>query len=208
MATDPVAVGLVGAGRIGSVHLRALQAAPETEVVGVVEPFKRAADAVAAQGVPVYSNVAELLAAGGVEAALVAAPSPLHLELVAELVAADLPVLCEKPVGIRVEDATEATRIASEAGVLLQVGLWRRFVPELRALRARIQAGEFGDIYQISCMQWDEALPSEEFRATSGGIAIDMGIHEFDQIRWLTGQEVEWVSAAGYRSRVAPRPAT
>jgi myo-inositol 2-dehydrogenase/D-chiro-inositol 1-dehydrogenase len=88
------------------------------------------------------------------------------------------------------------------------VGLWRRFVPELRTLRARIQAGELGDIYQISCMQWDEALPSEEFRATSGGIAIDMGIHEFDQIRWLTGQEIEWVCAAGYRSSVPPRPAT
>jgi myo-inositol 2-dehydrogenase/D-chiro-inositol 1-dehydrogenase len=78
---------------------------------------------------------------------------------------------------------------------VLQVGYWRRFVPELRALRARITSGELGEIYQLSCMQWDQEPPSAEFRAHCGGIAIDMGVHELDQTRWLLGQEFDWVAA-------------
>ena len=67
---------------------------------------------------------------------------------------------------------------------------WRRFVPGLRRLRDRIAAGEFGVIHLVTCYQWDEQPPSAAFRAHSGGIAIDMGVHEFDQLRWLTGQDI------------------
>ena len=87
--------------------------------------------------------------------------------------------------------------------MLLQVGYWRRFVPELRPLRERILAGELGEISQLSCMQWDPELPSEQFRAHSGGIAVDMGVHEFDQTRWLLGQEFEM---GGRRPRPARDP--
>jgi myo-inositol 2-dehydrogenase/D-chiro-inositol 1-dehydrogenase len=70
------------------------------------------------------------------------------------------------------------------------VAYWRRFVPGLRRLRDRIAAGEFGVIHLVTCYQWDEQPPSVAFRAHSGGIAIDMGVHEFDQLRWLTGQDI------------------
>jgi myo-inositol 2-dehydrogenase/D-chiro-inositol 1-dehydrogenase len=68
-------------------------------------------------------------------------------------------------------------------------------VPALSELRTRIAAGAFGDIYQLSCMQWDAEPPTAEFAASSGGIVIDMGVHELDQIRWLTGQEIVGVEA-------------
>jgi myo-inositol 2-dehydrogenase / D-chiro-inositol 1-dehydrogenase len=84
---------------------------------------------------------------------------------------------------------------AREAGIVLQVGYWRRFVPELRALREEIAAGKLGEVNQLMCNQWDEEPPSTEFRTHSGGIAIDMGVHEFDQIRWLLGQEFDSLSA-------------
>ena len=89
--------------------------------------------------------------------------------------------------------------------MLLQVGYWRRFVPELRGLRDRIAAGELGQICHVACMQWDEELPSEQFRAHSGGIAVDMGVHEFDQVRWLLGQEFRWVAATAAGPSTAPR---
>ena len=97
--------------------------------------------------------------------------------------------------GVLAADAEATAQAAGAAGVLLQVGYWRRFVPALRELRARIEAGELGDIYQLSCMQWDREPPLEDFRAHSGGIAIDMCVHEFDQTRWLLGQEIEWLTA-------------
>jgi myo-inositol 2-dehydrogenase/D-chiro-inositol 1-dehydrogenase len=104
-------------------------------------------------------------------------------------------VLCEKPVGISPEEAARARDAASQADVVLQVGYWRRFVPQLQELRARIEAGDLGEIYQLSCMQWDQEPPSASFRGDSGGIAIDMGVHEIDQIRWLLGQQIESVTA-------------
>src|SRR5205823_3197017 len=103
--------------------------------------------------------------------------------------AAGISVLCEKPLGVRAADAEAAARAAEDAGIVLQVGYWRRFVPELRSLRERIAAGELGEINQLACMQWDQEPPTSQFRSHSGGIAIDMGVHEFDQTRWLVGQE-------------------
>jgi myo-inositol 2-dehydrogenase / D-chiro-inositol 1-dehydrogenase len=70
------------------------------------------------------------------------------------------------------------------------VAYWRRFVPGLRQLHDRIGAGELGVIHLVTCYQWDERPPPPVFRAHSGGIAIDMGVHEFDQLRWLTGQDI------------------
>src|SRR5262249_6719243 len=147
--------------------------------------------------VPLYETPSQLIADGSAEGVLIAAPSDQHAELVTTFAAADLAILCEKPIGIAIEHAAVAHEAARRHGVPLQVGYWRRVVPELQALRARIAAGELGEIYQLSCMQWDEEPPSAEFRAHCGGIAIDMGVHELDQTRWLLGQEFEWVAAVG-----------
>jgi len=196
MASEPVRIALVGAGRMGQVHLGALQDSDQIELAGVVEPVARTRAQLAVQGIPTYASVDDLLSRDPPEGVLIAAPSDQHPALVARLASAGVAMLCEKPLGIRAEQSLEAARTATEAGVLLQVGYWRRFVPELGALRERIRAGELGEISQLSCMQWDEQPPSEQFRAHSGGIAVDMGVHEFDQTRWLLGQEFEWIAAA------------
>jgi myo-inositol 2-dehydrogenase / D-chiro-inositol 1-dehydrogenase len=205
MAFEPVRIALVGAGRMGQVHLGALRQSDAIELAGVVEPVAHTRAELAVRGVPTYATVDELLERDRPEGVLIAAPSDQHPALVARFAAAGIPMLCEKPLGIRAEQSLAATRAAAEAGVLLQVGYWRRFVPELRALRERIRAGELGEISQLSCMQWDEQPPSEQFRAHSGGIAVDMGVHEFDQTRWLLGQEFEWIAAAHAGPSSEPR---
>jgi myo-inositol 2-dehydrogenase/D-chiro-inositol 1-dehydrogenase len=205
MASEPVRVALIGAGRMGRVHLGALQTAQMVELAGVVEPVAATREQLAAEGIEVYETVDELLARGAPEGVLIAAPSDRHPMLVQTFTAAGIPMLCEKPVGVTVDDTVAAADAAQQAGVLLQVGYWRRFVPELRRLRERIAAGELGQICQVACMQWDEDLPSEQFRAHSGGIAVDMGVHEFDQVRWLVGQEFRWVAAAAAGPSTVPR---
>lgn len=180
---------------MGQIHLEALQTSETIEVAGVVEPFAPTRDQLRLSGVPIHESVDDLLAAGAPDGVLIAAPSDQHPALVSTFVAAGIPMLCEKPLGVRLADTVSAAGAAEEAGVLLQVGYWRRFVPQLRELRERIRAGEFGEISQLSCMQWDADLPSEHFRAHSGGISVDMGVHEFDQTRWLLGQEFRWVAA-------------
>lgn len=205
MASEPVRIALVGAGRMGQVHLAALRQSAAIELAGVVEPVARTRAELAVRGIPTYATVDELLERDRPEGVLIAAPSDQHPVLVGGFAAAGIPMLCEKPLGVRAEQSLAAARAAAEAGVLLQVGYWRRFVPELRALRERIRGGELGEISQLSCMQWDERPPSEQFRAHSGGIAVDMGVHEFDQTRWLLGQEFEWIAAAQAGPSSEPR---
>lgn len=188
--SDALRVLVIGAGRMGRVHMRAIEASASVRAVGVVEPFDTARDALAGSGLALYADLDAALAAGGFDAALVAAPSPLHPGLVARLMAAGVPTLCEKPLGLRSEDTAEAARIAADAGVPLQIGYWRRFVPELRALRAEIESGTLGDVALIQAWQWDGEPPAAAFRLTSGGPLLDMGVHEFDMVRWLTGQDI------------------
>jgi myo-inositol 2-dehydrogenase / D-chiro-inositol 1-dehydrogenase len=114
-----------------------------------------------------------------------------------------LPILCEKPCGLTVAQTKAAVAAAEAAGVPFQVAYWRRYVPSLRALRDAIAAGELGTIHLVACYQWDDRPPSDEFRAHSGGILIDMGVHEFDQMRWLTGQELGGMKAIA--SGLVPR---
>jgi myo-inositol 2-dehydrogenase / D-chiro-inositol 1-dehydrogenase len=197
-------LGLIGAGRMGRTHLRALSGSEAVRVVAVAEPSEQARTAVQRHGIATYSDVAAMLQAGGLDGVLVAAPSTLHLGLVARIADAALPILCEKPCGISAQQAREAASIARNRNVKLQVAYWRRFVPALQRLRRRIADGELGVPYFVACYQWDGEPPPPQFHAGSGGIFIDMGVHEFDQIRWLSGQEFSSIAPAVASVSVEP----
>ena len=158
-------------------------------MTAVAEMSAAARQAVA--GPDLYENTAEMLDHAALDGVLIAAPTDQHGAIIAEVAARGLPILCEKPCGLTAAQA----RASARAGVPLQVAYWRRFVPGLRQLHDRIAAGELGVIHLVTCYQWDERPPPPVFRAHSGGIAIDMGVHEFDQLRWLTGQDIGGLSA-------------
>jgi myo-inositol 2-dehydrogenase/D-chiro-inositol 1-dehydrogenase len=181
---------------MGRAHMAALAAGGEVRVVAVAEPDAATRDRLEGPGVAVHATLGGLLDAGGIDGVLVAVPSPLHVGVVREVAARGLPILCEKPCGVRAGMAAEADGIARAAGVVLQVAYWRRFVPALQALRGRIAAGALGGLYHLDAQQWDGEPPAAAFRASSGGIYVDMMVHEIDQIRWLSGQDFDDVRAA------------
>ena len=188
-------LGLIGAGRMGRTHLRALAGSKTIAVAAVVEPVEAARSAIAATGLTVFEDVAQLLDAGAVDGVLIAAPSDRHLELVELVAAAGLPTLCEKPCGLSSDEIRQAEAAVERHGIPFQVAYWRRYVPPLQALQQRIERGELGDIHLLASFQWDGQPPSAAFRARSGGIFRDMGVHEFDQVRWLSGQEFGGLTA-------------
>lgn len=190
-------LGLVGAGRMGRTQLEAISGSDVVAIAGVVEPQPEIRSVVHGLGIPAFASLDELLAAGDIDGALIAAPTDRHVQLVRRVMAAGIPVLCEKPCGLNAQEAAQCADVAREAGLVLQVAYWRRFVPDLVLLRQRIRHGELGDILAVNCYQWDVAPPPAVFRASSGGMFVDMGVHEFDQIRWLTGQEFVRVQVAG-----------
>jgi myo-inositol 2-dehydrogenase/D-chiro-inositol 1-dehydrogenase len=178
-------IAVVGAGRMGRAHLAALARCDHARAVAIVDPDPAAR---ARAGLPGFAGVDALLAAGGFDAVIIAAPTDMHLALVRRLAA--FPLLCEKPCGLTADEAAAA---ADAAGERLRVGYWRRFVPALRRLRARA----LGEPLAVICHQWDLEPPAPGFRERSGGIAIDMAVHEIDQVRWLLGEEFGEVAAVG-----------
>jgi myo-inositol 2-dehydrogenase/D-chiro-inositol 1-dehydrogenase len=191
----PFRLGLIGAGRMGRTHLRALAGSQRVAVTAIAEVSEQTRRQVDAPGADLYPGLAEMLDSAAVDGVLIVVPSDQHLPVITEVAARGLPILCEKPCGLTVGQTRAAAETAAAAGVPFQVAYWRRYVPALRALRDRIAAGDLGEVHLVTCYQWDEQPPSAAFRAHSGGILVDMGVHEFDQLRWLTGQDIGSLSA-------------
>jgi myo-inositol 2-dehydrogenase/D-chiro-inositol 1-dehydrogenase len=191
----PFRLGLIGAGRMGRTHLRALAGSQRVAVTAIAEVSEQTRRTVPAAGAPVYPGIAEMLGAETLDGVLIVVPTDRHLQVITEVAARGLPILCEKPCGLTVAQTKAAVATTQAAGLPFQVAYWRRYVPPLRALRERIAAGELGTVHLVACYQWDDRPPSDEFRAHSGGIFADMGVHEFDQMRWLTGQEIVGLAA-------------
>jgi myo-inositol 2-dehydrogenase/D-chiro-inositol 1-dehydrogenase len=205
---------VVGAGRIGLQHAHAIEGSARLSLAAVVDPRDAALATVPGADTLRLPDLAALLRRTPIDGAIVAVPSVLHLEVVSRLLDASVPVLCEKPCGLTSAQAREIGERAAAAGVPVQVGYWRRHLPELQALRRRIRAGELGTLAMLAASQRDREPPSAAFRdpRSSGGIVVDMGVHEFDMLRWLTGQEIValtgFASETTYASPVAGDPET
>ena len=174
---------------MGRTHLRALQGSEKVAIVAVTEPFEASAMTLREYNIPVYPSAEEMFAATALDGVLIAVPTPQHTEMTRKTLEAGLPVLCEKPFGLQPDKAREIGRLAADKGLALQIAYWRRFVPALMSLRCGLADGRYGTPHLLMCSQWDEAPPPARFRQTSGGIYIDMGVHEIDQTLWLLGQD-------------------
>jgi len=203
--STPFRLGLIGGGRMGRTHLRALEGSTQVRVVAVAEPFEAAAAQLRALDLAVYSTVEELFASSELDGVLIAVPTPQHIDSTRVALEAGVSVLCEKPFGLLPAAARELGKLADAQGLALQIGYWRRFVPQLMSLRSDLADGKYGAVHMLVCSQWDEAPPAAAFRQHSGGIYIDMGVHEIDQTLWLLGQDFVDVKAQAFPTTEDPQ---
>jgi len=201
----PFRLGLIGGGRMGRTHLRALEDSTQVTVVAVAEPFEAAAAQLREQGLAVHPTVEDMFTNTQLDGVLIAVPTPQHIDTTRKALEAALPVLCEKPFGLVPEAARELGKLAADRGLALQVAYWRRFVPQLMSLRSDLADGKYGAVHMLVCSQWDEAPPPLAFRQHSGGIYIDMGVHEIDQTLWLLGQDFVDVKAQAFPTTEDPQ---
>jgi predicted dehydrogenase len=187
---------------MGSIHARLLaQQVPDARLVAIADVNIEAARRVAAAtgDPPAFASVDELLAADGVDAILIASYSSAHLAAIEAAASAGKDILCEKPVALTLEDTNRAIAAAEKAGVRLQIGFMRRWDPDYRRAKARLASGELGTPHLFKSLQFDPGPPPTAYAdpAISGGIMVDMGIHEFDLGRWLMDDEVAEVHVFG-----------
>jgi len=194
----PVRLAVVGCGRMGRFHLDALTGVEAVDIVAVVDSRPAVAQAAAAAGrTDAYDSVDALVASARAEAWLLATPTPTHPALVERALASDIHVLCEKPLSLEFQDHDRLGAQAEAAGLVLQVGFWRRFSPPWVAAKRIIDTGVIGRPLMLRLAQWDAYPPPPEFcdPAVSGGLAIDCGVHEYDLAEWLSDGRVAAVNA-------------
>ena len=190
-------LGLLGLGRIGAFHAETLTSLPAVDSLVVSDPVPRRAAGIAEQFGAQVADTPGALLASGVDGVVIAAATEAHPELMLLSVAAGLPTFCEKPVASTATEAARLGRRVAGTGVEIQIGFPRRFDAAFAAARAAVAGGELGWVHTVRSTTLDPAPPPRAYLASSGGIFHDCGIHDFDAIRWVTGQEVAEVYAAG-----------
>jgi len=187
-------VGVIGAGRIGAFHAATLVDLPEVDEVVVTDRDRTRAALVADR---IGATTSDDVLGAGVDAAVIATPTPTHAELLVALARAGLPVFCEKPVASSVASTVAVLKEVEAAGTALQVGFQRRFDAGYQALREAVRAGRIGRLHGLRAVTADPAPPHSSYIPGSGGIFRDCSVHDFDAIRWVTGREIVEVYATG-----------
>lgn len=188
-------VGVVGVGRMGLVHAETLRAHPDVDAVLLADSDEPRARTVAEDLALEAVGVTDLLA--GVDAVVIAAASSAHAELIHAAADRGLPTFCEKPISLDLESTAAVVEHVRRAGIVLQMGFQRRFDAGYRAAHDLLREGGMGTIYVVRMAGHDPAPPHEDYIPVSGGIFRDFGVHDFDALRFVTGQEVVEVYADG-----------
>jgi myo-inositol 2-dehydrogenase/D-chiro-inositol 1-dehydrogenase len=198
-AIKPLRIGVIGVGRIGRMHAELLARQVPGAAVGAVYDAAGALaqDVGQVLAVPVADTVDELLASPDVDAVAICSSTDTHADLLVAAAAAGKAIFCEKPVSLDLGEVDRALDAVEAAGVPFQVGFNRRFDPAHQAVRDAVASGALGDVQIVRITSRDPAPPPLAYISVSGGIFLDMTIHDFDMARYVTGSDVVEVYAKG-----------
>jgi|Deesub1362A_J573_1020465.scaffolds.fasta_scaffold01868_9 myo-inositol 2-dehydrogenase/D-chiro-inositol 1-dehydrogenase len=192
-------IGLIGAGRIGRLHAQNLaHHVPGVELCAVADVIEEAAVELSQKlGIPrATTDYHELLKDPDIDAVLICTSTDTHAEIIKAAAAAGKHIFCEKPLALDLAEIDAALSAVNEAGLILQVGFQRRFDPNFRRLKELLAGGAIGQPWLLKITSYDPAPPPISYIRVSGGIFLDMTIHDFDMARYLIG-EVKEVYATG-----------
>ena len=188
-------LGLLGAGRIGKVHAKAISANAGARLVAVADAFPAAATALADHYGCEVRSIAAILAAKDIDAVVICTPTDTHADLIEKFARAGKAIFCEKPIDLSLARVKACLKVVRDTKAVLMVGFNRRFDPHFGAVRAAIDAGTIGAVEMVTIISRDPGAPPADYITRSGGIFRDMTIHDFDMARFMLGEEISAVSA-------------
>ncbi|MCA0336951.1 MAG: Gfo/Idh/MocA family oxidoreductase [Actinobacteria bacterium] len=191
-------IGLIGLGRIGAFHADTLAALDRVDELVVTDPVSAAVEATTSRIAKARAvDSPEALLDAGVDGVVIAAATNVHAELLLASAGRGIPTFCEKPIAGTAAEAVQVRDALAGSDVPVQIGYPRRFDPAFTATRDAARAGTLGRLHTVRSTTLDPAPPPAAYLAVSGGIFRDCSIHDFDAVRWVTGQEAVSISAVG-----------
>jgi myo-inositol 2-dehydrogenase/D-chiro-inositol 1-dehydrogenase len=181
--------GLLGAGRIGKVHARAITSNAEAQLVAVADAAEAAAKELAGKYGCAIRSIDEIEQAADIDAVVICTPTNTHADLIERFARAGKSIFCEKPVDLSLARVKACLEVVEETGARLMVGFNRRFDPHFAAVRKAIDDGRVGDVEMVQIVSRDPGPPPVSYIRSSGGIFRDMTIHDFDMARFMLGEE-------------------
>jgi myo-inositol 2-dehydrogenase/D-chiro-inositol 1-dehydrogenase len=190
-----VRFALLGAGRIGKVHAKAVSGNASAKLIAVADAFPAAAQAIASAYGCEVRTIEAIEAAKDIDAVVICTPTDTHADLIERFARAGKAIFCEKPIDLDVDRVKACIKVVSETNGKLMVGFNRRFDPHFMAVRQVIDDGKIGSVEMVTITSRDPGAPPVDYIKRSGGIFRDMTIHDFDMARFLLGEEPVTVSA-------------
>jgi len=187
-------IALLGAGRIGKVHAKAIAEDKRARLVAVADAMAPAAAAIAEATGAKVMTIDEIEADAGIDAVIICTPTNTHADLIERFARAGKAIFCEKPVDLDVARARACADVVKQLGGRVMLGFNRRFDPHFLAVRKAIDDGRIGDVEMVTITSRDPGPPPAEYIKVSGGMFRDMTIHDFDMARFLLGEEIATVS--------------
>jgi len=195
-----VNIGVIGVGRIGRMHTRNLKyQVSGVNVLGVVDVLEKAAQRIAKDlEIPIAEKDYHcLLENKDIDAVIICSSSDTHAQIISEAAEAGKHIFCEKPIALDIDKIDQAITAVKKAGVKLQVGFNRRFDPSFKKAKNLVASGKIGTPHLVRITSRDPEPPPISYVKVSGGIFLDMMIHDFDMARYLLDQEVVELMAVG-----------
>lgn len=190
-------IGLIGTGRIGTFHARSLKANERVDRLTIFDADIGRAERLAQELGADSVGSARAVIDAGVDAVVIAAATPAHADLLHMAADARCPAFCEKPIALDVATTDAVIEHVNRTRTFVQIGFQRRFDPGYRAARQAVSSGVIGQVHLVRMATHDPAPPPEEYVAASGGIWLDLAIHDFDIASWVLGRQVTEVFAEG-----------
>lgn len=194
---NKIAIGVIGAGRIGKLHTNnVLKHLPHFHIKTIADPHIDETWAKSTRIPVVTKNVTDIMEDKEIQAVLICTPSPLHAPQIIAAAQAGKHIFCEKPISTDIEEIKAALRAVNQAGVKLQIGFNRRFDPNFARIKQMLNDNNIGKPHLLRITSRDPKIPPADFLKTSGGMFIDMTIHDFDMARFLMNSEIDEIYAS------------